>query len=353
MKKHKPSRLLVLTYGSWDHASSRTRAIQYIPLLEEKGRYYVLWIPRVPQRPHSKIKCLWFAFAKRWLMVKRIFFILFRRWDLILVQRLFLPGWLVEMLKHRKTPIFYDFDDAIYLDQTEESSSETRTALMVRSADIVIVGSTGLVPYCESHGSSPCLINTPVDTDRIKPRHGNDNGLPFTIGWVGSHWTTKYIQDIAPALTEVANLRDIRLLMVGADQRLIDLPNVSITYEPWSFDREPQLLSQMSVGIMPLPDDPWTRGKGAYKLMLYMAAGLPVVASRVGMNLEVVSDKENGFLVDDQIGWVEALLRLVDDQDLRRKMGENGRERAVAKYSRMVCFKKLLASLDNVLNSRR
>lgn len=338
-------RLLMLTFGDWDHASSRERAVKYQPLLEANGKYQIYWIPRVPPRPKNLMNKIFFPFAKRFLAIKRTIVLIFGNWDVIFIQRLFLARWVLRILKYRRIPIIYDFDDAIYLDRPGQPRNQVQTISMIKSAAQVIVSSSELAPFCSEHGCNPVVIPTPVDPDRIQPRqidHGED---VLTIGWIGSPWTTPYLYGIASALKKVVQTRKIKLLLVGADPEF-KLDGIPVIYESWRYEREPELLQKMSVGIMPLPDDEWARGKGGYKLLLYMSAGLAVVASPVGVNNEIVAHGESGFLAATVDDWIKYLLQLCDDPALRQQMGKAGREIVMKRFSRAVCFEKLQRCLN-------
>jgi glycosyltransferase involved in cell wall biosynthesis len=335
----------MLTYGGWDHASSRIRAAQYVPLLEQEGQFEVRWMPRVPDGA-GRLRT---AVSKRWRAFRRAAALGTGQWDIVFVQRLFLPAWLLRWTQRRGIPLLYDLDDALYLNSPAQPRAEAQAAAMVRAARRVVVSTPELVPFCEAHGASPRVIPTPVDTDRIRPAARRDTE-PLIIGWIGSPWTTPYLQTVAGALRRVAAERPVRFLFVGADPGGLDLPGVPVEHAPWSYEGEPAALSRMAVGIMPLPDDPWTRGKGGYKLLLYMAAGLPVVASPVGINREIVRPGETGFLADDEEAWVAALFRLCDDAALREAMGRAGRAAVRARYSRAVCFGHLDRVLEEALS---
>ena len=327
MPDRRPS-LLMLTYGGWSHASSRIRAAQYAEMLP----FRVRWIPRMPDGGGPLRR----AVTKRVQAARRSAAL--GSADLVFAQRAFLSP---AQLRRLRAPLVYDVDDALYLDAPRE------TAAMVRAAARVVVSTPDLLPFCAEHGADATVIPSPVDTDRVTPRQHDASG-PFTIGWMGSPWTTPYLDTLAEALEAVAQQRDVRILLVGADaSALAGLPNVERL--PWTFDGEPEALRRMSVGIMPLPDDPWTRAKGGYKLLAYMAAGLPTVGSPVGINRDIIMPGTTGFHATTPAEWTEALLRLCDDAPLRAAMGQAGRARAVAQYSRTVCAAALARVLDDAL----
>ncbi len=338
-------RLLVLTYGSWDHASSRERALKYIDLLKSAGNCNIRWLPRVPRRSPSLMPRLIFPVRKQWLKIKRYYILLFFKWDIVFIQRLFLSSWLLKQLQKKKVSIRYDFDDAIYLDKPGESVNLKRTVTMIQAASKVMVSTPELVDFCKTYNCSPDIIATPVDTGRIRPGPVKKDDSTFTIGWIGSPSTTKYLEEIARPLVKVSKVRKINLLVVGADLRQYTLPDIPVTRAKWDYEQEPQLLQQMTIGVMPLPDNEWTRAKAGYKLLLYMSAGLAVIASPVGINKEIIVNGETGFLAQNQEEWIKYFIQLCDDPLLRNKMGARGRNLVMARFERLICFQKLKESL--------
>ena len=321
----------MLTYGGWSHASSRIRAAQLVPLLDPP--FTVRWLPRVPDGGGR----LGRAVAKRTQALRRASAL--KNADLVFAQRTFLSP---AQLRSLRVPLVYDFDDALYLDAPDA------TAAMVRAARRVVVSTPELATFCEAHGKTPVVIPSPVDTDRVTPRTEAPSGEPLTVGWLGSPWTAPYLETVAEALGAVARQRSVRLLLVGAGD--VRVEGVETERVAWSVDAEPEALRRMSVGIMPLPDDPWTRAKGGYKLLAYMAAGLPCVASPVGVNRDIVEPGRTGFLAATPQEWTEALVRLADDADLRASMGKEGRALAVTRYSRTVCGAALRCVLEEALS---
>jgi glycosyltransferase involved in cell wall biosynthesis len=152
----------------------------------------------------------------------------------------------------------------------------------------------------------------------------------FTVGWIGSPSTAPYLSEIVRPLSVIGAEGPVRLVVVGGKAPTI--PKVSVQEIPWSEATEVAEINRFDVGIMPLPDNDWTRGKCAFKLIQYMACGVPVVASAVGANVDVV-DADCGLLASKPESWVQALRTLRDDSGLRRRMGEAGRERVVEHYS--------------------
>jgi len=345
----KPGRILILTEGNIDQASARIRAISYIPFLKAEG-YKVVHIPRVPCRPDSLFqKYFSFPLIKRFLWLRRTFALLTGKWNIVFIQRLFISKWLMQIIS-RKSFVIFDFDDAIYL--PEKPGHRTyKTGIMISYASKVIVSTEYLNCFVRKYGKTATVIPSPVETDRIFPAQGDvKNEIPV-IGWIGSYWTTGYLKVIESALQKLAEKFRFNFLTVGSDPAY-KISGINHIIKPWSLENECSLVNEMDIGIMPLTDDEFSRSKGGYKLYLYMAAGIPCVASPVGINSTVIRHGENGFLASSENEWIEALSRLLSDDGLRKIMGNKGREDAVKLYDRKVCF-SMVMNLIKELNELR
>lgn len=345
--KNSPLKLLMLTDGNTDQASARIRAIEYIPMLAEAG-YSVCWIPRVPvRRSGFLMKNICFPVVKRLLSVKRLLYICFRHWDVVYIQRLCLSGTTVKRLA-KKSRVIYDFDDAIYLGKANKSA-EKRVANMVKHAHQVVVSTPWLEDFCHRFNHRTAVIPTPVDVVRFEPKKHKVSDQ-ITIGWVGSRWTTKYLKIVEPALQQLSRVKDFRFLTIGAESGY-SLQGVNHTDVRWEMGIEPKVLPAIDIGIMPLPDEDYAKAKGGYKLYLYMAAAIPCVASPVGINSLIVEEGTNGFLAGSVDDWVRVLSLLIDDSELRNRLGQNGRKQAVELYDRPVCFSQLIKTFNkDILN---
>lgn len=343
MGKGKPNRMLMFTYGGWTHASSRIRAMAYIPMLEHTGEWKVHHFSRAPQKRDGLLGTIRFALLKRLYIFHRYWLILVYPWKLIFAQRIFLSSGMLLIAKWRNIPLLYDFDDAIYV-----GNGEGPTVKMIKDAEHIIVSSHELKRFCARLGKDAAIIPSPIDLERysIKKTGQIGSSNPFTIGWIGSPWTENYLNEIAEALRTLGRERPYKLLLVGASEAY-EVEGVEIEKEHWSYRNEVDLLHKMDIGIMPLPDNDWSRGKGGYKLYQYMATGLPVVASPVGINTSIVDHGSTGFLAHTAEEWVKYLRILMSDGELRKKMGEAGREKAAREYSYDACF----ISLNQVLKA--
>jgi glycosyltransferase involved in cell wall biosynthesis len=261
----------------------------------------------------------------------------------------FLPG-LAEVLLLGSTPLVVDFDDAWYLRYNDHPRPLVRRLLsgklekVVRSARLTVVGNSVLEDWAHHAGAREVLrLPTVVNMARYPPRASRIDGTPV-IGWIGSPTTSVHLEPLRPVFERLLVAGRARLTLVGGgDGALKGLRGVD--RRDWSEDREAEDVASFDVGVMPLLDTPWARGKCAYKLIQCMAGACPVVASPVGMNRDVVRDGENGFLADSADRWREALDTLCGDRELRTRMGRAGRELVLAEYSVDAIAPKLAEAL--------
>lgn len=336
---------MMLTDGNADNASARIRAMQYIPFFEAQG-YDVFHIPRVPMRPSNVInKYTRFPILKRFNFLKMVMAILFGRWDVVYIQRIFINRYLLNLLKKRSVKLIYDFDDAIYINPARPGN-ELKTANTIRYASKVIVSTDYLKAYCLKYGQDAVVIPSPVETNRIRPTIKEKNKI-ITIGWIGSPWTTRFLELVEKPIRRLAEKYEFLFLTIGAKPEYT-INGVNHVSKAWVFEEENTELGAMDIGIMPLPDTDWTRMKGGYKLLQYFSAGIPCVASPVGINQSIVKPEENGYLASTDEEWYTYLELLINNQPLRDRLGVNGRNDAVELYSRDVCFEKLLTVIKSI-----
>lgn len=249
-----------------------------------------------------------------------------RQADVSLLQREFLAGR--ETLERlTKRPRVFDVDDAIHLERRGRGPARA----IARRSDLVVCGNEHLARTYRAWATRVEVLATPVDTQwYVDGRHA---GASQTLVWVGSASNLRYLQELAPALRRVLDLRPRARLHVVSDGRpeaLLGHPQVAWT--PWTPEAERAAYATAGVGLMPLPDNEWTRGKCSYKMLASMASSLPVVVSPVGMNNDVLALGDVGLPATDADSWVQALLRLLDDGDLRARMGATARQVAVRHY---------------------
>ncbi len=249
----------------------------------------------------------------------------------------FLPGWLERQLL--TIPFIYDCDDAFFLKYRSGSLRLLQPLLgakadrLMAAAVAVTAGNTWLAAHARRFNSNVFVLPSVVDTDQFRPAEPPPavrSDASFTVGWIGSPSTAPYLQLLVEPLQQLALERSVRLVVVGGPAPAI--AGVEIIEQPWSLELEVPLIQQFDVGVMPLPDNPWTRGKCAYKLIQCMACAVPVVASPVGANLEAVPP-ESGLLAGSPEEWLAAFRLLAADPALRLLIGKAARHWVEQRYS--------------------
>jgi glycosyltransferase involved in cell wall biosynthesis len=351
-----PIRVLCLTPYPRSNASVRLRIEQQVPELRRRGVDLTLspfldpgGLAVVFREGHSfaKAAAVLRGFMRRVADVFRL-----GRFDLLFVYREstpFGPPFLERLARARRLPIVHDFDEAIFVPNIHPANRAwawlrdfRRPARVSAMATAVTVQNQYLADFARQWNPRVTVIPTPVDTDGRYPRRSRPAG-PVVIGWLGSVTTAPYLHLVDEALARISGEGDVIVRVVGG---AYENPGVRrLEVRDFALEREQSELEGFDIGILPEPDDSWTRGKGGYKALLYMAAGLPVVASRVGVNTDIVSDAETGFCVSTTEEWVAALRRLVADPSLRDGMGAAGRARVTERYSIHVVAPRLAAAL--------
>jgi glycosyltransferase involved in cell wall biosynthesis len=261
--------------------------------------------------------------------------------DLVLVHRealLFGPPW-IEALAARRRPLVFDLDDAIYLPTASGVNRwvaalrpASKTARVCRMARHVTAGNSVLANFARQHSRAVTVIATTIDTDVYRPRRPDTHHRPV-VGWTGSGTTLPYLGQVAGALRRVARDADFELRVIGGEARL---EGVSVHCQPWRPASEVEDILQFDIGIMPLADDEWSRGKCGLKALQYMALEIPPVLSPVGVNTEIVRDGVDGLHARTEDEWVAKLLLLLRDPELRRRLGSAARRTVEERYSAKV-----------------
>lgn len=323
-------------------ASSRLRMLQYLPALEAAG----IHVDVAPLLDDGYVSDLYSGRISPAKVLRAYFRRLRLLWtaknhDLIWLEKeLFpwLPAWLERFLLPRRTPLVVDYDDAVFHRYDQHRFALVRGLLgkkidrVMRRADMVIVGNDYLAERARHAGAAHVeWLPTVVDLQRYPPGASKGASDSVIIGWIGSPATAHYLHLVAAALAAVASHHAIRCIAIGA--RPDQLSGTPFEAWPWRESDEVSMLYRIDIGIMPLPNEPWEQGKCGYKLIQYMACGLPVVASPVGVNTQIVQQGENGELAEGTAEWTQAIERLVTDVERRRRMGEAGRQRVQRDYS--------------------
>lgn len=265
-----------------------------------------------------------------------------RAYDAILLYREAYPigpPVLERMLARTGRPIVYDFDDAVYLPNTSDANrlisflkNPAKVPELLRLSAHTMAGNRHIAEYARSHGARVTVIPTSIDTEVWLPRPaGQSNAVPV-IGWIGSPTTVPYLLALSDPLSTLARSHRFVLKVSGSPEP-IRIPGVHVEWIPWTLEREVELFSTCDVGIYPMPDDPWSRGKSGLKALQFMACEVPVVAAAVGTNREIIAHDVNGLLAGCAGDWPEHLSRLLEDSSTRKRLGEAGRKTVLREYA--------------------
>jgi len=275
------------------------------------------------------------------------------RGDVILIHRaacLAGPALLERLLRLWRRPIVFDFDDAIYLRHTSGANRffdrlkcPGKTAALCRMGSLVVAGNDHLAAYARRHNPRVIVVPTSIDTGLYQPMEREEGSRRVTIGWTGSATSMTHLEMFAPVLRGLLERRDVEIRVQS--NRPPALPGVPFVWRPWAPATEIDEIRAFDIGIKPMPDDAWARGKCPMKELQYMALGIPAVCSAVGASAEVIRDGENGFLAAGSEQWLDHLTRLVDDPSLRRKIGLTGRQTVEERYSTRVCANRFAESV--------
>ena len=293
------------------------------------------------------------------LYLKRLIKLLtFFKYDLVWIEYEvfpYLPAFAERLLRLLGKPYVVDFDDAVFHNYDRSGNRLIRDYLghkidaVMRNAACVVAGNDYLALRARQAGARRIeRIPTVVDRERYQSAKRDQTKKPV-IGWIGSPSTQRYVVDIRNALKKVCDETGARLLLVGATEGVREkLPGIPVDVVRWTEESEAALVAQMDVGIMPLEDGPWEKGKCGYKLIQYMACGVPVVASPVGVNVEIVNENCCGQLAESVTEWAEALTGILSSRPLQSELGMAGREAVEQKYSLQVQAPVLAGILRSV-----
>lgn len=357
----RPLRLLMLTRYGRLGASSRVRSHQFVSHLGSAG-FTVKVVPLLDDRyirglyagrrsdflPH-----LPGTFLRRWRNLREA-----PDFDLVWIEKDALP-WiptaLEQVLLPQSTPLVLDYDDAVYHGYAGAKTPLAQLLLrdkiprLMRRAELVVAGNRDIAAYAREAGARAVeVIPSSVDTTRYLPRP-DGRGDVMTVGWIGNPGTAAYLDLVADALNEASTQLPFQFVAIGA----VKAPRIGLgtAVVPWSEETEAGELSRIDVGIMPLPDRPFERGKSGYKLVQYMAAGKPSLASPVGANVDIIEHGRTGFLASTPKEWRDRLIELLQNRHLRVRMGREGRARCEAEFSVAVSAPRLAGVLHSAANA--
>jgi glycosyltransferase involved in cell wall biosynthesis len=250
------------------------------------------------------------------------------------------PAIYERLLARTSLPLLFDFDDAIWIPQVDSTNGffsllrfVRKTGTICRLSSAVVVGNEYLASYASRFSNSVFVVPTSIDLSRYPLQPELPPDAPFTVVWSGSLTTLTHLEQARPAIEAFGKRRRVVLRVIGNEPQVRPFAGIETIFIPWREDGEAEAIGAAHVGIMPLPDEPFARGKCGLKCLQYMAVGLPVVLSPVGVNVDIVHDGRNGLLASSPDQWVAALERLAHSPELRKTLGAAGRRTVEDHYS--------------------
>jgi glycosyltransferase involved in cell wall biosynthesis len=369
-------RVLALMPAVYDTSpGQRYRLEQWEPFLRESG-VEITYEPFECEELHSllykpgllgqKLSLVTKGLSRRLSALKRA-----KNFDLVYIFReaaLFGPAVLERLIHRAGLPIVFDFDDAIFVSYRSPSNGylsylkfASKTKTTCRLASHVMVGNPYLAEYARQVNDCVTVVPTTIDTDKYHIVRSKKNSEIPVIGWTGSYSTVQHLDVLRNALQTLAKSQRFTLRVIGTQNYQIE--GVQVEAMKWRSETELEDLGVDDIGVMPLPDDDWSKGKCGLKALQFMALGIPTICSPVGVNTDIIHDGENGFLASSEKEWVEKLTRLIESKELRERLGKAGRLTVEQKYSARTqaprvyeIFKSVLqnanVSVDSALKSQ-
>ena len=262
-------------------------------------------------------------------------------YDIVFVQReaLMFRSVYFEKVFSKKTKMIFDFDDAIWMMDVSEGNKHWRwlknpakTSHIIGLSHMIFAGNLYLANYARQFNKNVKIIPTTIDTEYHRKKTTSPKEK-ICVGWSGSTTTIKHFRMIENILQKIKERFGDRIYfkLIGSDT--YENIQLGIKGIRWNIQTEIEDLSEIDIGIMPLPDDEWSKGKCGFKGLQYMSLEIPTVMSPVGVNTEIIEDGVNGFLASSEEEWIEKLSFLIESKSLRKRLGDNGRKTVIEKYS--------------------
>ena len=315
-------------------AASRYRVLQYIPYLEAKGMETTV------------------SLYPRSLKENFQFFSNLSRYDIVFLQRKRFNQPRLGLLRRRAKRIIYDFDDSVmYRNSKAEdpisSSRRRRFIQMIKNSDFVIAGNEFLKREALLFNPNVEVIPTAIDQERYRLKAYPVQQGKVTLGWIGDHGSIHYLEKMRPLFERVGERYPHVELKIVCDT-FFDCDRMKVIKKAWSSEEEVADLQGFDIGLMPLVDDPWSWGKCGLKIIQYQGVGVPVVCTPVGINKDLVEDGINGYWAMTQEEWEKKLSLLIEDSQLRERMGREGRKRVLENYTYQASAPRLFALLERM-----
>lgn len=355
-------RVLALMPALYDTSpSQRYRLEQWEPLLRERG-VEITYEPFEDEELHAflykpgmigkKLQLVTRGLGRRMSLVRRA-----KDYDLVYIMReaaLLGPPLFEKLIHQQRVPIVFDFDDAVFVSYRSPSNGylsylkfASKTKTICRIASHVMAGNPYLADYARQVNDRVTVIPTTIDTEKYLVPQPKESSGPPVIGWTGSYSTVQHLDTLRSALKKLAERESFQLRVIGTPS--YQCPPIDVEATPWRADTELQDLSAIDIGVMPLPDDKWSKGKCGLKALQFMALGIPTICSPVGVNTDIIQDDQNGFLASTEDEWVDKITRLLRSRELRQRLGQAGRATVEQKYSAIIQTPRVYEIFKSVL----
>lgn len=286
-----------------------------------------------------------------------------RKYDLVYVHLWVTPlgpAIFERMVRSMAKKIIFDIDDLVYLKDIKSRATPLITRLkgadkpiyLMKKSDHVITCTPYLDEFVRKLNSNTTDISSTVDTEAYKARVDyNIRESKPVIGWSGSHSTSKYLHLLDPVLLDLRKHTDFKLVVIG--DKDFSIPGIDVEAIAWTKEMELPTISRFDIGLYPLPDEEWVYGKSGLKAIQYMAMGIPTIATAIGSNFRVIENDESGFLVNTPNEWLNSIKLLLENKELRKRIGENARKRVEDRFSIAANKSTYLHIFDEVRNQKK
>jgi len=341
----------------------RFRFEQFVEFLQENG--YLITYSHIINEYDDKILYKKGKYLRKLFIGIKAIFVRFKdvlranKYDIVLVYReahFIGSSFFEKQFAKSNAKLVFDFDDAIWLNDTSEGNrnlkwlkNPAKIGTIIEICDLVIAGNNYLKEYANIFNQNTLLIPTTIDTNYHKLKYNKKDSKAICIGWTGSMTTIKHFEQAIPFLVKLKDkYKDAISFKIIVDMQY-NVVELNLKSTLWNINTEIEELNKIDIGIMPLPNDLWSKGKCGFKGIQYMALEIPTVMSPVGVNTDIIEDGINGFLADTESEWIEKLSLLIESEGLRKKIGVEGKNTIEQKYSLNSQKQILLEALDNLI----
>lgn len=357
-------KVLIITHHRLDRSpGQRFRFEQYLSFLEEHG--YEFEISNIVEKKDDGVLYGKGRYLRKFMLALKAWYKRFQdtkradQFDIIFIFReAFFTGTdrFEKSFAKSKAKVIFDFDDAIWLPNVSINNRKlkllkkpSKTQKLINYADMVFAGNDFLANYARQYNGQVRVIPTTIDTNYHLPTEKNADRKQVTIGWTGSQTTLQYLELIQGALLRLKQEFGEGIHFKIICDRAWEPKGLEVENVKWNREEEIRQLQSIDIGLMPLTNDEWSKGKCAFKALQYMAVGIPSVISPVGVNREIIQEGINGFTAIAQDEWFQTLSKLINDAQLRKQIGIEARAYVVENYSVEAHKKRYLRYFEEIL----